>query len=72
MIILEYANNGSLRQYLKTNFQKMDWNTKLNLAKQIANVLMYLHSNEIIHGKLVIFLSNIHIQQNVTNELFLN
>ncbi|RHZ77443.1 hypothetical protein Glove_177g69 [Diversispora epigaea] len=52
MIILEYSNNGSLRQYLKTNFQKMDWNTKLNLAKQIANVLMYLHSNEIIHGKL--------------------
>ncbi|RHZ48428.1 hypothetical protein Glove_551g20 [Diversispora epigaea] len=52
MIILEYVNNGSLRQYLKTNFQKMDWNTKLNLAKQIANVLMYLHSNEIIHGKL--------------------
>ncbi|RHZ87904.1 hypothetical protein Glove_29g77 [Diversispora epigaea] len=30
----------------------MDWNTKLNLAKQIANVLMYLHSSEIIHGKL--------------------
>ncbi|RHZ48445.1 hypothetical protein Glove_551g47 [Diversispora epigaea] len=52
MIILKYANNGSLRQYLKTNFQKMDWNTKLNLAKQIANVLMYLHSNEITHGKL--------------------
>ncbi|RHZ71643.1 hypothetical protein Glove_256g189 [Diversispora epigaea] len=52
MIILEYANNGSLRQYLKQNFQKMDWNTKLNLAKQIANVLMYLHSNEIIYGKL--------------------
>ncbi|RHZ48419.1 hypothetical protein Glove_551g53 [Diversispora epigaea] len=52
MIILKYSNNGSLRQYLKTNFQKMDWNTKLNLAKQIANVLWYLHFNEIIHGKL--------------------
>ncbi|RHZ77785.1 hypothetical protein Glove_173g36 [Diversispora epigaea] len=51
MIILEYANEGSLRQYLKTNFQKMDWDAKLNLAKQIANVLMFLHSNDIIHGK---------------------
>ncbi|RHZ85794.1 hypothetical protein Glove_60g169 [Diversispora epigaea] len=50
-IILEYVNEGSLRQYLKTNFQKMDWNAKLNLAKQIANVLMFLHSNDIIHGK---------------------
>ncbi|RHZ87355.1 hypothetical protein Glove_37g96 [Diversispora epigaea] len=52
MIILKYANNGSLRQYLKTNFQKMDWNIKLNIAKQIASVLMHLHSNEVIHGKL--------------------
>ncbi|RHZ51590.1 hypothetical protein Glove_476g99 [Diversispora epigaea] len=52
MIILEYTNNGYLRQYLKTNFQKLDWNAKLNLAKRIANVLMYLHSNDIIHGRL--------------------
>ncbi|RHZ89466.1 hypothetical protein Glove_13g30 [Diversispora epigaea] len=52
MIVLEYANNGSLRQYLKTNFQKLDWNVKLNLAKQIANALMNLHDNNIIHGKL--------------------
>lgn len=54
MIILEYANDGSLHQYLKKNFQKIDWNAKLSLAKQIANVLMYLHSNDITHGKLVI------------------
>ncbi|RHZ66095.1 hypothetical protein Glove_309g34 [Diversispora epigaea] len=52
MIILEYVNNGSLRQYLKTNFQKLDWNAKLNIAKQIANALAFLHSNNIIHGKL--------------------
>ncbi|RHZ86284.1 hypothetical protein Glove_52g40 [Diversispora epigaea] len=50
-IILEYVNEGSLRQYLKTNFQSLDWNAKINLAKQIANVLMFLHSNDIIHGK---------------------
>ncbi|RHZ75093.1 hypothetical protein Glove_217g188 [Diversispora epigaea] len=47
MIILEYVNEGSLRQYLQAN-----WNIKLNLAKQIANVLMFLHSNDIIHGRL--------------------
>ncbi|RHZ54971.1 hypothetical protein Glove_421g56 [Diversispora epigaea] len=29
----------------------MDWNAKLNLANQITNVLMFLHSNDIIHGK---------------------
>ncbi|RHZ43236.1 hypothetical protein Glove_818134g2 [Diversispora epigaea] len=52
MIVLEYVNNGTLRQYLKTNFQKLDWNVKLNLSKQIANALMNLHLNNIIHGKL--------------------
>ncbi|RHZ85269.1 hypothetical protein Glove_67g72 [Diversispora epigaea] len=52
LIILEYSNNGSLRQYLKTNFQKLDWNAKLNFAKRIANVLIFLHSNDIIYGKL--------------------
>ncbi|RHZ73612.1 hypothetical protein Glove_230g48 [Diversispora epigaea] len=52
MIVIEYANNGSLRQYLKSNFRKLDWNAKLNLAKQIANILMYLHSNDIIYGRL--------------------
>ncbi|RHZ89385.1 hypothetical protein Glove_15g12 [Diversispora epigaea] len=50
MMILEYVSKGSLRQYLKTDFQKMDWNANLNLAKQIANALMHLHSNDIIHG----------------------
>ncbi|RHZ73168.1 hypothetical protein Glove_232g45 [Diversispora epigaea] len=65
MIILEYSNNGSLRQYLKTNFQKMDWNTKLNLAKQISNVLMYLHSNEIIHGKLIKRHRKLEIHDNI-------
>ncbi|RHZ87349.1 hypothetical protein Glove_37g98 [Diversispora epigaea] len=67
MIILEHANNGSLRQYLMTNFQKMDWNVKLNLAKKIVNDLMYLHSNEIIHGKLNsknIFVHNGNIKLN--------
>lgn len=54
MIILEYANNSSLRQFLKTNFRKMDWNAKLNLARQVANALNYLHSDDIVHGKLVV------------------
>ncbi|RHZ81775.1 hypothetical protein Glove_117g189 [Diversispora epigaea] len=60
MIVLEYANNGSLRQYFKKNFQKLDWNLKLNLAKQIANALMNLHDNNIIHGKLTSESIHIH------------
>ncbi|RHZ66044.1 hypothetical protein Glove_309g20 [Diversispora epigaea] len=52
MIVLEYSNNGSLREYLKTNFQNLDWNAKLNIAKEITNILTFLHSNDIVHGKL--------------------
>nr|CAG8604291.1 1438_t:CDS:2 [Entrophospora candida] len=33
----KYANNGNLCDYLKTNFNIMDWNTKLKFAKQIVN-----------------------------------
>ncbi|RHZ55525.1 hypothetical protein Glove_414g7 [Diversispora epigaea] len=68
MIIFEYANNGSLRQYLKSNFQKLDWNAKLNLSKQIANILMHLHSNDIIYKRLNsenIFIHNGNIKLNV-------
>ncbi|RHZ77496.1 hypothetical protein Glove_177g3 [Diversispora epigaea] len=68
MIVLKCANNGSLCQYLETNFQKLDWNAKLNIAKQIANFLMFLHSNDIIHGKLNsenIFIHNGNIKFNV-------
>ncbi|RHZ60869.1 hypothetical protein Glove_350g57 [Diversispora epigaea] len=68
MIILEYSNNDSLRQFLKNNFQKLDWDVKLILAKQIANILMYLHSNDIIYGRLNsenIFIHNGNIKLNV-------
>ncbi|RHZ89542.1 hypothetical protein Glove_13g41 [Diversispora epigaea] len=68
MIILEYVNEGSLRQYLKSNFKSLDWNEKLNLAKQIANALLFLHSNDIVHGKLNsenIFIHNGIIKLNV-------
>lgn len=54
MIIVDYANNGSLREYLKNNHKKLDWDAKLNLATQIVGVLMHLHSNNIVHGRLVI------------------
>ncbi|CAJ0760828.1 16910_t:CDS:2, partial [Entrophospora sp. SA101] len=37
MFVLEYADNGNLCDYLKTNFNIMDWNAKLKFAKQIAS-----------------------------------
>ena len=50
---MEYANNGTLSQYLSKNFDKMDWNLKLKFASQISNAILCLHNNDIIHRDLV-------------------
>ncbi|CAH1765252.1 8629_t:CDS:2 [Entrophospora sp. SA101] len=44
MFVLEYANNGNLCDYLKSNFNTMDWNIKLKFAKQIVSA----HSKNIL------------------------
>ena len=50
---MEYADGGNLRQYLSRNFKNMDWNMKLNFAKQIAGAVFCLHKHEIVHRDLV-------------------
>ncbi|RHZ78370.1 hypothetical protein Glove_165g12 [Diversispora epigaea] len=52
ILVLEYANDGTLRDHLKSNFKTLEWSDKLNLAQQIVNAIEHLHSNEIIHGNL--------------------
>ena len=53
LLILEYADNGTLRNYLKDNFNKLDWDIKLQFAIQIADVVSYMHQKDIIHRDLV-------------------
>ncbi|KAF0521653.1 kinase-like protein [Gigaspora margarita] len=48
----EYANEGTLREYLKTNFTRLQWTDKLSIAKEIAHGLLFLHENNIIHRDL--------------------
>ncbi|CAJ0648518.1 9633_t:CDS:2 [Entrophospora sp. SA101] len=52
MFVLEYANNGNLCDYLKSNFNTMDWNIKLKFAKQIVSAVRHLHENKIVHRDL--------------------
>ena len=47
--ILEYADSGTLRDYLKNNFSKLDWNIKLQFASQIADAVSCIHHKRIIH-----------------------
>lgn len=53
LLVLEYADNGTLRNYLKNNFYGLDWNFKLQFAIQIANAVSYIHKKDIIHRDLV-------------------
>ena len=49
MMVMHYANNGSLRQYLNNRFNSMDWDNKLNMLYQIARGLNQIHDNKLIH-----------------------
>ncbi|RIB20921.1 kinase-like domain-containing protein [Gigaspora rosea] len=51
-LVLQYANEGNLREYLKKKFKLLKWNDKLRIAKEIAQGIKYLHENNIIHKDL--------------------
>jgi serine/threonine protein kinase len=53
---MEYADGGSLRNYLKENFNSLTWNDKYNLAYQLACAVSCLHDEKIVHRDLVIYL----------------
>ncbi|CAG8723767.1 20_t:CDS:2 [Gigaspora margarita] len=40
MLVLDYADSGTLRSYLKDNFRYLSWDNKINLAVQIASADM--------------------------------
>ena len=51
---MEYADSGTLKQYLKRNFNKLTWNDKLNFAYELVCAVSCLHNEDIVHGDLVI------------------
>ncbi len=48
-IFMEYFTGGNLHSYARNHFAEFQMN-KVNLMKQIANGLKYLHDLDIIHG----------------------
>ncbi|KAG9297848.1 hypothetical protein G9A89_006789 [Geosiphon pyriformis] len=52
MLVLEYANGGTLRQYLQSNFSNMDGTEKLRLANEMTSGIACLHAENIIHRDL--------------------
>ncbi|GBB87574.1 hypothetical protein RclHR1_14020003 [Rhizophagus clarus] len=51
-LVWEYANEGNLRDYLKSKFSMLEWNDKIQMALEITCGLMFLHSKQIIHENL--------------------
>src|SRR2546423_3376613 len=49
MMIMNYAENGSLRQYLNNGFNSMNWAEKLSNLYYIAHGLNEIHDNKLIH-----------------------
>ena len=53
-MVLQYANQGNLREYLRNNFDSLQWNDKIQMALDLTCGLKCLHSRKIIHRDLVI------------------
>ena len=61
---MEYADGGTLRNYLKENFSNLTWNDKFNLALQLAYAISCIHDEKIVHRDLVIHLFIFNIINN--------
>uniref|UniRef100_U9V817 Protein kinase domain-containing protein n=1 Tax=Rhizophagus irregularis (strain DAOM 181602 / DAOM 197198 / MUCL 43194) TaxID=747089 RepID=U9V817_RHIID len=51
-LVLEYADNGTLKTYLNEEFNELVWNDKYQLSFQLASAVAFLHENDIIHRDL--------------------
>ncbi|CAG8625620.1 2810_t:CDS:2 [Ambispora gerdemannii] len=51
-LVMQYANGGTLRSYLHTNFKYLTWQDKRRIAEEIANGLFCIHKENINHRDL--------------------
>ncbi|RHZ73040.1 hypothetical protein Glove_233g39 [Diversispora epigaea] len=49
MMVLEYAEDGNLREYLKVNFKNINWEQKLYNLSDLSSNLRNIHKLDIIH-----------------------
>src|ERR1700753_2456904 len=49
MMVMEYAQYGSLRQHLNNNFNSLNWTDKLYNLNFIAHGLNKIHEKRLIH-----------------------
>ncbi|RHZ79778.1 hypothetical protein Glove_141g54 [Diversispora epigaea] len=49
MMVLQYTAGGNLREYLKINFNNINWEQKLNNLYNLLTRLMNVHKLDIVH-----------------------
>ncbi|POG67829.1 kinase-like domain-containing protein, partial [Rhizophagus irregularis DAOM 181602=DAOM 197198] len=52
MLVMEFADGGSLRSYLKNYFTYLTWDDKYGLAYQLVGAVSFLHNEGIVHRDL--------------------
>ncbi|RGB25310.1 kinase-like domain-containing protein [Rhizophagus diaphanus] len=52
LLVMEYADGNSLRNYLKENFNNLTWKDKHEMAYQLACAVLFLHDRWIVHCNL--------------------
>ncbi|GBC20367.2 kinase-like domain-containing protein [Rhizophagus irregularis DAOM 181602=DAOM 197198] len=62
LLVMEYADDDSLQNYLKKNYKKLIWEDKYKLSFQLTFVVSCLHDKGIVHQDL--HSGNILIHQN--------
>ncbi|RGB22525.1 kinase-like domain-containing protein [Rhizophagus diaphanus] len=63
LLVMEYADSGTLQNYLSECFEYLTWNDKLDLALQLANAISCLHDEKIVHRDL--HSNNILVHRNI-------
>ncbi|GBB84167.1 hypothetical protein RclHR1_01080023 [Rhizophagus clarus] len=61
-LVMEYADSGTLQEYLKEHFHNLTWENKIILALQLAHAVLCLHDERIVHRDL--HSKNVLIHQN--------
>src|SRR5436853_432933 len=52
LLVLEYADEGTLCNYLEKKFSTLNWKDKYRLAFQLSSAVEFLHDEGVIHRDL--------------------
>ena len=64
-MVLEYASDGNLNDWIIDNYKRFDWNYKLKVLGNIIDGLNEIHQKQVVHRDLhtgnILFGDNVYI-----------